>query len=57
VHHEPWPLQKCEMQIEENSMCNSIGLNLDEPPCILQNILTQSFGNHVMWNDNNGHLE
>ncbi|PHS17664.1 MAG: hypothetical protein COA78_02765 [Blastopirellula sp.] len=32
VHHPPWPLQKCEMQIEENSLCESIGLKLDEPP-------------------------
>jgi uncharacterized protein YqjF (DUF2071 family) len=32
IHHEPWPLQSAEAEIEENTVGNLIGLPLEGPP-------------------------
>jgi hypothetical protein len=35
VHHLPWPLQKAELEIEENSMFPAHGLNVSGAPTLL----------------------
>lgn len=35
VHHEPWPLQRAEAEIERNTMVEWHGLRVDGPPALL----------------------
>lgn len=35
VHHQPWPLQAAQSEIEENSMGSGQGIDLDGPPALL----------------------
>ena len=35
IHHRPWPLQKAEVRISENSMGTPHGLRLEGPPAVV----------------------
>jgi uncharacterized protein YqjF (DUF2071 family) len=35
VHHEPWPLQPAEAQIDENTIGETAGISLQGPPTLL----------------------
>lgn len=35
IHHEPWPLQRAELDLEINTMARGIGLELRDPPALL----------------------
>jgi uncharacterized protein len=36
IHHPPWPLRPAEAELELNTMGEPYGLELDEPPALLQ---------------------
>jgi uncharacterized protein len=35
IHHQPWPLQRAELELEVNTMARGIGLELPDPPALL----------------------
>jgi uncharacterized protein len=34
ILHQPWPLQACKVEILENTLCDSLGLNLPAKPVL-----------------------